>query len=642
VTSAAADMISSPALGWRNRLGFYLLAQALIVLACILILRQPLPEPSASYQISEAILGEDGVQRPVRLPYHLTSRVTSGNPPVFTLSFDRPANEADHAWSILLPRFISGVEVAVNGTVILDSRLHPAANRADRNSPEIAVIPESLLRGGANMLTVRLHAWGPLTGFLDRVFVGPDEALRPAYERRALLFLTLPVVFSAWQAILAVLLGVMWLKRRHEPTYGVLAAAMAIGVLQAFVSAPVGQSDYAGLNAMLIASAPLEAACVLIFIIAFLRLERPRYFWIVLIPGLVIAAAGLAGNAALVRQAYLVLGPPTVFLSLSIICILVARAAVARGDGVAMLLGCAVTIVMTFLVHDLLSVFGIAIERPILVSRLSYSALLVAIGIGLTWRFAAALNEVDSFAGRMVTLVREAEDKLRASLALEEERARAAALANERNRLTRDLHDGLGGQLVSIVALSERGVWEGARIGEAARAALKDLRLVIDAMDDIDGDLMLALGTWRERTAAQLRPHGIALDWHVLVPEGMPVHPELRPWHVIQFLRLLDEAVTNAVKHAGATRIKVRIETIGGTAGDQRGRITVEDDGHGFILCDQGHRATDAPNNARGLANMHKRTARCGAQLEITSGPGGTRVRLDLPRSFPDAELAGG
>lgn len=640
MTGGEADEPSSGSRIWRNRLGFYLLVQASIVLACILLLRLPLPEPSARYGLTEAVLVDGEIRRPVGLPYHLPP--LAGQPQLLALSFERPPGESGRIWSVMLPRFISGVEVAVNGTIILDSRLHPAANRADRNSPEIAVIPESLLRGGTNMLTVRLHAWGPLTGFLDRVFVGPDEALRSAYEGRALLFLTLPIMFSAWQAILAVLLGVMWLKRRHEPAYGVLATAMAIGVLQAFVSVPVGQSDYAGLSAMLIASAPLEAACVLIFIIAFLRLKRPPFFWIVFIPGIVIAAAGLAGNAALVRQIYLALGPPTVFLSLFVICILVARAAVARGDGVAMLLGCAVTIVITFLVHDLLSVFGIAIERPILVSRLSYSALLVAIGIGLTWRFATALNEVDSFAGRMVTLVREAEDKLRASLAMEEERARAAALASERNRLTRDLHDGLGGQLVSIVALSEHSAWEGARIGEAARAALKDLRLVIDAMDDIDGDLMLALGAWRERTTAQLRPHGLGLDWHVLVPEGMPVHPELRPWHVIQVLRFLDEAVTNAVKHAGATRIKVRIETIGGTAGDQRGRITIEDDGQGFVLCDAGGKAAEAPNTARGLANMHKRAARCGAQLEITSGPGGTRVRLDLPRSFPDAELASG
>jgi hypothetical protein len=48
-------------------------------------------------------------------------------------------------------------------------------------------------------------------------------------------------------------------------------------------------------------------------------------------------------------------------------------------------------------------------------------------------------------------------------------------------------------------------------------------------MDDIGGDLMLALGSWRERAMAQLRPHDIALDWRAVTPQGLPVHPELRP-----------------------------------------------------------------------------------------------------------------
>ncbi len=128
----------------------------------------------------------------------------------------------------------------------------------------------------------------------------------------------------------------------------------------------------------------------------------------------------------------------------------------------------------------------------------------------------------------LVIRLREAEDKLKASFAREQERARAAALARERARLMRDLHDGLGGQLVSIVALSERDS-AGAPIGEAARAALKDLRLVIDSMDDIGGDLMLALGSWRERAMAQLRPHDIALDWHAVSagPAGASGTPAL-------------------------------------------------------------------------------------------------------------------
>jgi hypothetical protein len=41
---------------------------------------------------------------------------------------------------------------------------------------------------------------------------------------------------------------------------------------------------------------------------------------------------------------------------------------------------------------------------------------------------------------------------------------------------------------------------------------------------------------------AQLRPHDIALDWRAVTAQGLPVHPELRPWHVIQIVRLLDEA----------------------------------------------------------------------------------------------------
>jgi len=159
-------------------------------------------------------------------------------------------------------------------------------------------------------------------------------------------------------------------------------------------------------------------------------------------------------------------------------------------------------------------------------------------------------------------------------------------------------------------------------------------------MDDIDGDLMLALGTWRERTAAQLRSHGLLLEWRVLTPQGMPVHPELRPWHVIQILRLLDEAVTNAVKHAGASRVTVSIETVGDGA-DQRGRITVDDDGRGF---DGDRQPSDvgAVKAGRGLVNMRRRAAWCGAELGIDTGPGGTSIRLDLPRRFPSVEQAAG
>ena len=620
------------------RLLQYALLQALILAGCIFVLRLLPPAGPADYAVTEFNLQEEGTSRPVTLPHFTASRHSMDDPPLYSGSFAWGRQEAQHAWSVYLPRFSNGIEVSINGVAILDFRRDAMANRPDRNTPQIAVIPGSLLREGANQIGIRLFVWGPLKGFLDRIYVGPDDVLRPAYDQRALLFVTLPVVFSAWQAILAVILAIMWVMRRHEPAYGVLAAAMLLGTVQAFLTAPIGVTQFSRLNAILIASAPLESACVLTFGILFFGLKWPRYSVLIFAPGLLLAVIGMFGGPALVREFFMLLAVPTVGLCLALLALIAAQAALKWHDVVSFIFGCAVTVVLTCWLHDLLQAFEIVPDRRLFVTRLSYSAMLVAIGAGLTWRFARALNQVDSFAGRLVTQVRQAEERLKASFAREEERARAAALALERTRLMRDLHDGLGGQLVSIVALSERGNAT-APIGDAARAALKDLRLVIDSMDDIGGDLMLALGSWRERAMAQLRPHDIALEWHVLTPQGLPVHPELRPWHVIQIVRLLDEALTNAVKHAGARRITVTIETLGDEAGDTAcGCITVADDGKGFELAPDGKSAADGRAAGRGLRNMRGRAQRCGADLELRSGTGGTSVRLTLPRSFPDSD----
>lgn len=623
---------------WASRLIQYVLLQALIATLCVLALRQSLPEPPPQYRISEFRMLENGTERPVTLPHFTASRYPLADSPRFSATFVRPREEAGRAWAVLLPRFTNGVEVSVNGVVVHDSRRDPAANRPDRNTPQIADIPAPILRDGVNDLSIRLFVWGPIPGFLDRIWVGPDEVLRPYFDLRTMLFVTLPVVFSAWQAILAVILGIMWVMRRHEPAYGVLAAAMATGFLQAFLQTPMGETPLSRFNAIVISSAPLESALVVTFTLLLAGWKWRRWWLALFIPGILLALGGVIGGPSTTRTLFPLLAVPTIGLSLLIMGFVTAHSALRHRNVVTFLLGCAITIMFTCWIVDLLSVFQILPNR-IFTSRLSYSAMLVAIGAGLTWRFARALNEVDSFAGRLVNRVREAEERLRASFAREEERARAAALSRERTRLMRDLHDGLGGQLVSIVALSERAE-AGGPIGEAARAALRDLRVVIDSMDDIGGDLMLALASWRERAMAQLRPHEIALDFRILTPQGLPVHPELRPWHVLQVVRILDEAVTNAVKHSGARRIIVSIETTEEADGP-RGRITIEDDGKGFELV-AGDGGFANHQGGRGLRNMQSRAARCGAELRVSSGTGGTRVRLTLPHRFPDSEGAGG
>jgi signal transduction histidine kinase len=630
----ATGVLASRSRKFVSRLAQYALLQALIAALCILALRYPLPEPPARYLAGTFTLVDRGASRSITLPAFVPARSGMSDPVAFSTRFDWSRTGADDAWSVYVPRFTNGIEILVNGTEILDSRRDPSANRPDRATPEIAVIPASLLRAGQNDLVIRLYAWGPMSGFLDRLFVGPDDVLRPYYEGRTLLFLTLPMVFSAWQGILAVILIVLWAVRRHEPAYGVLAVAMALGAIQPFLQSTIDEPAHPHLNAALMASAPLESGLVLAFAILFFARRWPPYAALIFVPGITLTLTGLLASPEVLRASFLLLGIPGIAINLTLLALVVAWSELRKQDAPSLLLGCAVTIVLTCLAHDVLSVAQILPDRRLFFSRLSYSVMLVAIGAGLTWRFARALNRVDGFAARLVMQLREAEEKLRASFAREREQAHAVELARERTRLMRDLHDGLGGQLVSIVALSERG--EGAGdIGEAARAALKDLRLVIDSMDDIGGDLMLALGSWRDRVAAQLRPHGIALDWRI-TPPGLPVHPELRPSHVIQIVRLLDEAVTNAVKHSAAKTIAVSIATLADARGPY-GCITVQDDGKGFAPTPNDGRNRTA---GRGLRNMQSRAARCGASCEVVSGATGTRVRLTLPHRFPESDIS--
>ena len=131
------------------------------------------------------------------------------------------------------------------------------------------------------------------------------------------------------------------------------------------------------------------------------------------------------------------------------------------------------------------------------------------------------------------------------------------SVAEERARLMRDMHDGLGGHLVHAHALSEQG--GDAELQKALRLALDDLRLVVESLSPEQRGLTQLLAMYRHRVSKMLSRTGTKVSWEI---DDIQEQKELGPKHALNLLRILQEAITNAVRHSGGDQIRVVLSAV--------------------------------------------------------------------------------
>ena len=208
------------------------------------------------------------------------------------------------------------------------------------------------------------------------------------------------------------------------------------------------------------------------------------------------------------------------------------------------------------------------------------------------------------------------------------ERDRQIAVLEERQRLARDLHDNVTQILssMSLITQSLAEAWQrepaegerrAARLGELARLAFAELRAM---MQELSPATVPFAAPAPQRLPARL--HGLL---RAMVPPSVKLDlqtddcPPQAESHEEAILRVCQEAVSNAVRHASPTRIRVSI-----AVAEAELLLRVSDDGRGF---------DGAGTGGRGLGNMQARLLELGGRLRIAPRrPRGTLVSAHFPR----------
>jgi signal transduction histidine kinase len=516
--------------------------------------------------------------------------------------------------ALFIPRMTASATIALDGRTLFRP---PSAWEARYTyQPQLVELPDAPAPSGReHVLTIDLRAGGPAMT-LSVIYLGPREALQPAWQQFRFFRESLLHGALAITVLIALFLGTIWRARRRFAEYGWLALAFASFsvYLGSFVRTTV-PADYALYNWTFLAAQALFVWAMVCFVHRFLGLRRrvmervlASMFVGVFGIGLVLV---LADRYDLFLSIVSMTSMSMALFAVGYLAVVLARATLQAREAHLhwLLVGAVVGLILGL--HDVLVLFDVQ-HRLVLDFYIShYGILFIVVGYGgvLVHRVARALLTSEDLNVELNRQLdhrqRELEQAARRRMAQDRELARHA----ERQRIMGDMHDGVGGQLVGLLAAHRQRQIRPEQVEAALEQIVADLRIVLDALSPAGEDLVLALARLRERYQPLLTGAGITPRWWI--DPAIADFP-LPPGQTVQCLRFVQEAVQNALKHARAGTIDVRLEQEAAGA-----RLSVRDDGVGL---------PSEPTPGYGSRSLEERAIALGSRLERRSTPGAGTV----------------
>ena len=519
-------------------------------------------------------------------------------------------------------------QIRVNGHVVQPSEPLVRLEGLLTSEPGYYPLAAQHLRQGPNLLEIDKV----VNGFdvaLSEFAIGPAEILAEAYRWKNLLLTDLPMI-GVGVLIFALLLclAVNWPdsdKPRIRALMLLLASCAASTWFMTFKPPlPLGLSATVLIWCLLNAAIAFAVALYVWFDTRVAN-DRPRWLYVLawLLTG-VLACGFLIGRLVENSRDWLLLithGSYWLVIAVVVMAVVVLAWSVVRDHGRrwferSVLALCISALAMDRLgsLYDLHSPFDAALPLSLPWSPLIGVLLGLSVVLALA-REAAHARWTVLDANRVLTqTLQTREAELAASFAERNEILRRSAILEERGRIVRDMHDGVGGQLVRLQAQVRTQPVDREALAIALDDSLGDLRLIVDALDTAEDGLCDALMAFERRLRQQLGEQRLTSHYDFgSAPDQFGARVTL------QVLRILQEAVSNALRHAHANDLHLSVDhdPVG-----QRLCVQLRDNGSGLAA---------AAIRGHGLRNMQRRAVEIGAEFSVYSDATGTSVRLLLP-----------
>jgi signal transduction histidine kinase len=595
---------------------------ALLLALCAVALSPDLPGPRTRVVKHAQLFDHRGqLMGDVVLRHTQPGSVGEGNMKRFRVTL--PEKTFEGAEGLMLTSVIPNLRALIGEQSIYSSYAADirAINRGDNQStselePHLIKLPSDWLQGNASRAVVfEIRGHNNQTIDMDQVWYGPFEELGVAYKWRYLIKWVGVHVLTAAYFLAAIAALAFWNSDRNYRSPGWFAgfcgfAALAMATGMATESPPVSWPLYLHFAIFFVGIASLF---LVQFIFEKTGVRSARSDKALLGVALFFALAGVLLYEDRIRFPYaLVIDFSCILLG----CVLVASLVQSlrrKPEFLNWVLLGGVGVSLLFGVHS------VAVGWWTGFYATSYSLQFAPLPITLTmgWvvirRYARMKLRTDALNRRLMRRVAQREAELQGAFVSIAQLQQDEAVRQERERFMRDMHDGLGAQLITSLRMAQRGTMDHETMREVLQECLDELRFSIESLKPTADDLLTVLGNYRYRLQPRLEASGISLHWHM---EDTP-HTKSVSEYTLHVLRILNEAVTNALKHTSTRKLSITGKVI-----ESRYVITVRDYGHGFN--------TETGFAGEGLHSMRQRADKINAALKIESDSGGTSVSLTL------------